>query len=115
MSDPNRFERAKAARRALQAKFDRRDELYAELDRSIEIGLLWPEAFDNGPVKCHIEGNAYNSFHFVIKRSDGEQRRFNLHGVPFILWDEPVKEQIRLSRGAGNTYRATLLRHERAS
>ena len=111
----NRFERAKEKRAELQVQQDRLSELYGELDRAIEIGLLWPEAFDLGAIKCHIEGNPYNSLRFVIERSDGEVRKINLHDVPFILWSEPVKEQIRLSRGAGNVYRATLLRHERAS
>ena len=70
--------------------------LLEELNRSLALRDLWPEAFKVGKVSTHVVGNnrhGKKTFRLEITRSDGEVREFNLASVPVILrdgweWDE---------------------------
>lgn len=77
-------------------------DLLHQLECSLAIQSLWPEAFACGSVSTNLSGNNLdlfntNSHHkfmrekalrnitFIVKRSDGERRTWTLDQVPYIL------------------------------
>jgi hypothetical protein len=88
----------------LKSLWKKRDELQGELQRSLAIQELWPEAFEHGRVFSHVEGNPGSGFFLTIKRGDGEERKFNIKEVPTILIPESFLEDC-LSRNYCYGYR----------
>lgn len=78
----------------LDAKFAKQREPLNQLDKSLTIKSLWPEAFDHGACTSHIQGNVVDPLQslFVIKDGSGTERSFNIKAVPFGLLPEPFIE-----------------------
>jgi hypothetical protein len=79
-----------------------RDKLIGELDRSLSIQALWPEAFAHG--KCTSQwigspqGRDVHGIHYALRLrvtdGDGTAREFAQDAVPAVLW--PCAERGRL-------------------
>jgi hypothetical protein len=85
--------------RALEAK---KDKLLAEMERSLAIMQLWPDAFDRGaitsrwvggPIKRDFRGTIY-ALRLRVTDGAGTVKEFPQVDVPPILW--PTKEAGRL-------------------
>ena len=64
-------------------------EMVHQLDMSLELQKLWPQAFDCGSVKANLVGNYHKpeTMIFRILRSDGDIRDYHLIDVPDALLD----------------------------
>lgn len=67
-----------------------RAKLIAELDCSLALRELWPDAFDKGRVHSHVEGSMQkpSTLRLVVKKEDGERREWG-------LWDSQVANCLR--------------------
>jgi len=63
----------------------RKAELFKELNGSLSIRDLWPDAFKHGAVTTHIRGSHSKGFRFYIKNGIGEEKSFNLNDIPLSL------------------------------
>jgi hypothetical protein len=81
----------------LKALNKRRDALMAELDRSLAIRDIWPEAFTHGacssswvgrPTGRDIHGIRYD-LRLAIIDGAGHEREFPQSDVPAVLWPAP--------------------------
>ncbi|MCH7759837.1 hypothetical protein IIA15_00325 [candidate division TA06 bacterium] len=66
--------------------------LLEELERSLAIEELWPDAFKHGSVKSHLEWN--NQDVMLVIRNSEETRSFHVKDVPFILVESMIKQRI---------------------
>jgi hypothetical protein len=61
----------------LATLMDEQRTLMAKLDRSLRIEGLWPEAFKDGQrCSASITGSPSQGFDLVLKRDDGEEKRY---------------------------------------
>ncbi len=90
---------------ALQADQTR---LLEELARSLRIRELWPTAFEYGSVKSTVTGNPDRTLTYLITRTDGSSRSFDLADVPVELWPESVKQDIGTLRTNPTRYKRIL-------
>lgn len=66
----------------------KKDKLLEELERSVAIKMMWPEAFDRGSVRARIEGNQHghpSNTKFLITNGEGICREFPITEVPAVL------------------------------
>ena len=61
-----------------------RGRLFDELEESLSLKTIWPEVFDHGAIKCHIEGFliAPAKAKLVIVNGAGETRKILLKDAP---------------------------------
>jgi hypothetical protein len=72
-----------------------RDALYKDLNRSLAIQELWPDAFEHGACTSYVVGNPRSEMTFVLTLGNKETRKLPLQDVPVILWSEGAKATIR--------------------
>ena len=78
-------ETTKEIMRKIESLETRKAELFKELDGSLSIRDLWPDAFNHGKVTTHIQGSPSKRFRFYIKNGIGEEKSFNLNDIPLSL------------------------------
>ena len=78
----------------LKKLMDQRHKLIIKFDRSFAIQELWPEAFKTGGVTSWLSGNR-SEFYYIIKRKDGQTKRFKVKDVPAVLLEDQFKEDCR--------------------
>lgn len=85
-----------------QELMDQLDGKYLELDRtrgqlraSLDIQMLWPEAFKHGRCTSYLGGNLFriDSMRFIIKNGKGETREFKLTDIPDHLLKRAIEFQ----------------------
>jgi len=77
----------------LKSKLKARDELYAQLDRSLLLQSWWPEAFaSGGSVKSCWIGSSARGFRFRVTRSDGVVREVSQADAPEFAGSGPRYE-----------------------
>ena len=73
----------------LQKAHQEKGELLRELDASLAIQALWPEAFDKGKVVGCLSGDArredLDKLALLLKNAAGESKTFKLDEVPYSL------------------------------
>jgi hypothetical protein len=74
------------------------DKTRKQLKASLDIQLLWPEAFKNGNCTSYLGGNMSNMFEFktmrfIIKNGIGETREFKLMDIPDYLLKRAIEFQ----------------------
>ena len=66
----------------IKALQERSRELTAELERSLKIQALWPEAFALGPCTSRVVGpvqpRSKAELRVIVRRPDGEERSFTM-------------------------------------
>ena len=65
-----------------------KDKLFEELERSVAIKMMWPEAFRGGCVKARMEGSHHShprNMKFIITNGEGVIREFPITEVPAVL------------------------------
>jgi len=94
----------------LEEKMRERDELILRLKQSLGIKEVWPEAFEQGTVKCHLEGkfhprwalqdaiHAFGDLTLHIVRSDGESRTIPLLKAPAALRLRHVNDLVEIHK-----------------
>lgn len=99
----------------LEVLHARKIALLRKLRRAIALKNFIPDVFDHGVVKCHASGDARNMVYRVqFSNVHQEDRVFDLLEVPFFLWPEGIKDDIRSSRKFwGSKYRARLRKEEK--
>lgn len=97
--------------RAIIAELDKK---YIELDKtrnqlkaSLDIQMLWPEAFKHGKCTSYLQGNLnkFESMFFQIKDGAGEIRDIQLIDLP----DHLLKRAIEFQKRKANTWNITQL------
>ena len=88
----------------INRKTARLQEISEELERSIRIKDMWPEAFECGNVSIGLNkvyaGSGMSHTHrldleaskLIMSRSDGEHREYRLIDSPIQLWEETFNE-----------------------
>ena len=77
---------------SLTDKLKERDRVYSELNRSLAIQNLVPDAFKTGGAKSKWVLNGYNEPRkFIVTNSEGVEFEFMPEDVPKILHDYPPK------------------------
>ena len=73
-----------------------RKELRNQLDKSLAIKQLWPNAFEGeGRVTSRVTGNPLGgSLLFTVTLADGKRHTLPLEEVPTVLWSEQVKKDM---------------------
>ena len=81
---------------------DELDKKYIELDKtrdrlrsSLDIQMLWPEAFKHGKCISYLSGNLFefNTMRFIIKDGSGSIREFKLEDIPDNLVQRAIEFQ----------------------
>ena len=67
------------------------DLLHIQLEHSLALQELWPEAFAHGPIKVRFEGGQTH-FRMVIIDGNGTEKTFQLTDVPTILWYKQLRK-----------------------
>lgn len=86
-----------------------RDKLMQDLDKSLAVQELWPNAFRNGNPTSRVRGNPRKSLRFNITFPDGTTDSMPLEDLPIILWPESVKADLK-GLSPYNKYNKILLR-----
>lgn len=72
----------------IDAKYAEAAQLRKQLDGSLAIKALWPEAFDHGTCKLGARATVHEPHKgtITITRGDGSKKEFAAMDVPFKLW-----------------------------
>jgi len=83
--------------------------LVVELERSLLIRGLWPEAFSRGSVTSNVTGNPHHPhiLTFTITQPGGGSRSYDLAAVPVELWSAQVLADLA-KPGANPKYKQIL-------
>lgn len=70
----------------------KKSDLFDKLERSLAMQKIWPEAFDHGSIKSHVEGslNYPKEIKLVIVNGTGERREILLKDAPRVIRDVHV-------------------------
>lgn len=79
----------------LSKKIKERDKTQKQLDASMSIQLLWPDAFKHGSCTSYLGGNLneFDTMHFIIKNGNGETKEFSLIEIPDHILERAIKFQ----------------------
>lgn len=81
----------------LDKKYEQADKTRAQLKASLDIQMLWPEAFKHGKCTSALGGNLFEfkTMRFVIKNGIGEIKEFELTDIPDHLLKRAIEFQAK--------------------
>jgi hypothetical protein len=81
----------------LDQKYIELDKTRKQLDASLTIQMLWPDAFKHGKCTSYLQGNLFKaeSMRFVIKDGNGGTKEFELIDIPNSLLERAIEFQKR--------------------
>lgn len=67
----------------------KKGDLFDQLERSLAMKKIWPEVFDHGRIKSHVDGslNYPKEMKLVIVNGAGEERKILLKDAPRVIRD----------------------------
>ena len=79
----------------LDKKYDELDKTRKQLKASLDIQMLWPEAFKNGKCVSYLGGNLFEfkTMRFIIKDGQGDTKEFRLTDIPDHLLKRAIEFQ----------------------
>ena len=79
----------------LDKKYDQLDKTRVQLKASLDIQMLWPEAFKHGKCTSYLGGNLFEfkTMRFIIKNGQGDTREFKLMDIPDHLLKRAIEFQ----------------------
>jgi hypothetical protein len=79
----------------LDKKYAEAEKTRAQLKASLDIGMLWPEAFKYGKCTSALGGNLFEfkTMRFVIKDGQGNIKEFKLTDIPDHLLKRAIEFQ----------------------
>ena len=79
----------------LDKKYAEADKTRAQLKASLDIQMLWPEAFKHGKCTSALGGNLFEfkTMRFIIKDGQGDTKEFRLTDIPDHLLKRAIEFQ----------------------
>jgi hypothetical protein len=88
-------QKAREVMAELDKKYDQLDKTRTQLKASLDIQMLWPEAFKHGKCTSYLGGNLFEfkTMRFIIKNSQGDTKEFKLMDIPDHLLKRAIEFQ----------------------
>ena len=88
-------QKARELMNQLDEKYIQVDKTRAQLKASLDIQMLWPEAFKHGKCTSYLGGNLFEfkTMRFIIKNSQGDTKEFKLIDIPDHLLKRTIEFQ----------------------
>ena len=88
-------QKARVLMAELDKKYDELDKTRKQLKASLDIQMLWPEAFKHGKCTSYLGGNMFEfkTMRFIIKNRMGDTREFRLTDIPDHLLKRAIEFQ----------------------